>query len=64
MGCDGIWENYVDNNQGMIDLVQEKYRQTKDLRKTVENLLDCLLAKDTNSGLGCDNMTAILIRLD
>lgn len=22
MGCDGIWERYVDNNQGIIDIVK------------------------------------------
>jgi hypothetical protein len=30
----------------------------------VENTLDYLLAADTTSGIGCDNMTAILIVFD
>jgi hypothetical protein len=29
----------------------------------METLLNDLLAKDTSMGIGCDNMTAILIRL-
>jgi len=29
----------------------------------MEDLLDNLLAKETTSGIGCDNMSAILIRL-
>jgi serine/threonine protein phosphatase PrpC len=29
----------------------------------VEDLLERLLASDTNSGIGCDNMTAILIAI-
>lgn len=30
----------------------------------MEQLLDELLAKDTSMGIGCDNMTAILVRLN
>lgn len=30
----------------------------------MENLLNDLLAKDTTMGIGCDNMTAILVRLN
>jgi serine/threonine protein phosphatase PrpC len=29
----------------------------------MEDLLDELLAKDTMSGIGCDNMTAILVKI-
>jgi serine/threonine protein phosphatase PrpC len=28
----------------------------------MENLLNDLLAKETSMGIGCDNMTAILVR--
>lgn len=47
----------------MVDLVRKKLSTKKDLKYTVEDLLDSLLAEDTNTGLGCDNMTAILISL-
>jgi serine/threonine protein phosphatase PrpC len=29
----------------------------------MEKLLDFLLAKDTREGIGCDNMTAIIVTL-
>ena len=63
MGCDGIWERFVDNSQGLLDLIKSQLKINKDLKKIIEDLLDMLLAKDTHSGIGCDNMTAILITL-
>jgi len=24
MGCDGIWERFVDDNQGMIDIIKKE----------------------------------------
>jgi len=63
MGCDGIWEKYVENSQGLIDMLRDDLKVKKDLKKVVEDLLDHLLARDTSEGLGCDNMTAILITL-
>ncbi len=30
----------------------------------MQNLLNDLLAKDTTMGIGCDNMTAILVRFN
>ena len=63
MGCDGIWERFVDNSQGLLDMIKTQFKTTKDLTKIIENLLDSLLAKDTREGIGCDNMTAILITL-
>lgn len=62
VGCDGIWERYVDNSQGMVDLIRKDVGK-KDSKKLMEDLLDYLLAKDTREGLGCDNMSAILITL-
>ena len=47
----------------MIDLVNKKMTSCKNIRAVVEGLLDDLIAEDTSSGLGCDNMTAILITL-
>ena len=35
----------------------------KQNEKLMEDLLDLLLAKDTREGLGCDNMTAIMVGL-
>lgn len=47
----------------MIDLVNKKMSGNKSIKEVVEGLLDDLIAEDTSSGLGCDNMTAILITL-
>ena len=47
----------------MIDLVSKKLNGSKNIQAVVEGLLDDLIAQDTSTGLGCDNMTAILITL-
>ena len=60
LGCDGIWQNYVENNQGIIDIVKQDLKK-KDHKKVVQDLLQRLIATDTMSGIGCDNMTAVLI---
>ncbi len=52
----------MDNSQGLIDLINT-YSKNSTNRKLMEDLLDELLAKDTVSGMGCDNMTAILVKL-
>lgn len=62
LGCDGIWERYVENSQGLIDVVKHELKQKKSHAKVMEDLLNLLLAKDTRDGIGCDNMTAILVR--
>lgn len=62
VGCDGIWERYVENSQGMVDLLREKIAKKKDSRVVMQELLDELIARDTMSGLGCDNMTSIAQR--
>jgi len=61
MGCDGIWESL--SNDEIVAEVHKllKNNGTTDLKKTVEELLDKLLAPDTTTGIGCDNMTSILI---
>lgn len=63
VGCDGIWERYVDNSQGLIDIIKGHIGSAKPNKKIMEELLDELIAKDTMSGIGCDNMTAILIKI-
>jgi serine/threonine protein phosphatase PrpC len=61
VGCDGIWEKYVENSQGLIDIVSKGLKEGKEHKKVAEDLLEQLVAPDTNSGIGCDNMTAILV---
>jgi serine/threonine protein phosphatase PrpC len=62
MGCDGIWEKYVEDTNGLISLVRQIMRKNDSkFKETLEELLDTLIAKETKEGVGCDNMTAILI---
>jgi serine/threonine protein phosphatase PrpC len=64
MGCDGIWE--MINGDFICRLAHERLRMDPDvtLSEIAENILDAGLAPDTSKGYGCDNMSAIVIRLD
>jgi len=59
IGCDGIWECLT--NQQIAEFVKDKLDEGKSVTKTVEDLLDQILAPDTSTGIGCDNMTCIVI---
>merc|ERR1712151_297996 len=65
MGCDGIWEKK--SNEEMVEWVYSKLGNNKkgaNLEAIITELLqkECLSEDHTQSnGLGCDNMTAILI---
>ena len=59
MGCDGIWEQK--SNEDMVKWVTKRLDSKKDNAKIVEELLDQLVAKDTNREYGMDNMSSILI---
>ena len=61
MGCDGIWERYVNNSQHMIDYLVMQRNMQIDSRIMVENMLKGMLAKCTSDEIGCDNMSTILI---
>lgn len=43
-------------------MVGKFLKEGKSLKDTVEDLLDKLCAKDTSNGVGCDNMTAIIVK--
>jgi len=59
IGCDGIWECL--SNQQICEFVNEKIKEKKNLGPSVEALLDRILAPDTSTGLGCDNMSVICL---
>lgn len=44
-------------------MIKDYLKGNKQLKTVVEKLLDTLLAKDTREGIGCDNMSAILVLL-
>ena len=63
MGCDGIWELHTP--QKICDIVNSrlKNRSYTKLSDISDEILDKGLAESTQGGLGCDNMSAIVINL-
>lgn len=68
MGCDGVWEK--NNNEQAVEWVQEKLKgksfKDADLKQITKEYLHYNIAPDVKSseGVGCDNMTTILITFD
>lgn len=52
-------------SQDVVDFVYERIRKDMKLSKIVEELLDWLISPDytQTAGLGCDNMSCIIIKL-
>ncbi|GMT18601.1 hypothetical protein PFISCL1PPCAC_9898 [Pristionchus fissidentatus] len=62
LACDGIWD--VMSNQEAVDFVRERVAIGKPAQTICEELLSRCLAPDCQmGGLGCDNMTAVLVLL-
>jgi len=63
IGCDGIWDCL--SNQSACEFVAKRLKNTPDIKisKIIEEMLDEIVAKDlyNDSGVGCDNMTCIVI---
>jgi serine/threonine protein phosphatase PrpC len=66
VACDGIWDCLT--NEDCCELINTKLTTINpgkdDLHKIVEQILDKILAPNTEDGIGTDNMTAILIRFN
>ncbi|KAM0790407.1 hypothetical protein ACM66B_003289 [Microbotryomycetes sp. NB124-2] len=62
IACDGIWD--VLSSQQVIDFVRLSVSQGKPLHKITEDLMDRCLAPDSDwGGVGCDNMTAMIVAI-
>ena len=61
--CDGIWDCLSNHECG--DLMVKKLKSDKNakLSKLVGEMLHQILAKDTDNGIGTDNMSATLIKI-
>lgn len=59
MGCDGVWETLSEKE--IVDFIYAKLKEKTPLKTIAEELLDKLIAPDTLNGIGCDNMTMVLI---
>lgn len=61
LACDGIWD--VMNNQQVVNFVRELIVTGVPLGEICERLMDRCLASDASNGIGCDNMTVIIVEL-
>lgn len=62
IACDGIWD--VLKNQEAIDFVRRCIAMRKELPEICELMMDKCLAPDSDwGGVGCDNMTVLIVGL-
>ena len=65
LGCDGVYDCLT--NQQICDFINARLKKNPNIKlsKILEEMLDNILAPDlyTDSGVGCDNMSAILVVL-
>ncbi|KAH8550867.1 phosphatase 2C-like domain-containing protein [Umbelopsis sp. PMI_123] len=60
IACDGIWD--CKTNQEAVDFVRAGLGQRKSLKAICEELMDdCLAPNSEIGGVGCDNMTVIIV---
>ncbi|KAJ0107054.1 hypothetical protein J7T55_006932 [Diaporthe amygdali] len=60
IACDGIWD--CQSSQAVTEFVRRGIAAKQDLDKICENMMDnCLASNSETGGVGCDNMTMIVI---
>ncbi|KAI9731711.1 MAG: Protein phosphatase 2C 2 [Cirrosporium novae-zelandiae] len=62
IACDGIWD--CQSSQAVVEFVRRGIAAKQPLEKICENMMDnCLASNSETGGVGCDNMTMIIIGL-
>lgn len=62
LACDGIWDCL--SSQQVVDFVRRAVANGDSLTKTCEDLMIKCLAPDSElGGIGCDNMTVVIVAL-
>ncbi|KAE8445302.1 hypothetical protein EG329_013540 [Mollisiaceae sp. DMI_Dod_QoI] len=62
VACDGIWD--CQSSQAVVEFVRRGIAAKQELAKICENMMDnCLASNSETGGVGCDNMTMIVVGL-
>jgi len=62
IACDGIWD--CQSSQAVVEFVRRGIAAKQDLHAICENMMDnCLASNSETGGVGCDNMTMVVIAL-
>ncbi|KAF7512399.1 hypothetical protein GJ744_001334 [Endocarpon pusillum] len=62
IACDGIWD--CQSSQAVIEFVRRGIAAKQELQLICENMMDnCLASNSETGGVGCDNMTMIVVGL-
>ncbi|KAI1441497.1 PP2C-domain-containing protein [Annulohypoxylon stygium] len=60
IACDGIWD--CQSSQAVVEFVRRGIAAKQDLDKICENMMDnCLASNSETGGVGCDNMTMVIV---
>lgn len=62
IGCDGIWETKTAEEICDTTINRLKSNPVGKISVVVGELLDMLIAKETTEGMGCDNMSCIIVQ--
>lgn len=62
IACDGIWD--CQSSQAVVEFVRRGIAAKQELHSICENMMDnCLASNSETGGVGCDNMTMIVVGL-
>ncbi|KAH9828356.1 Protein phosphatase 2C 2 [Teratosphaeria destructans] len=62
IACDGIWD--CQSSQAVVEFVRRGIAAKQELHSICENMMDnCLASNSETGGVGCDNMTMVVIAL-